>query len=432
MNYKNLEKDIKKIKKEFQISLKSFKNDSIFSKKEIVYTKAEKIRLKKKWVSIKNTFLWLRAIIKDSKYNSLWDYNSFVIRYYVTNLYYENLLKINKLFWIHEDFIRQQLDERFKYNYNSIARYIYRFKFLYFLNYHKKFVLLLENKIDKDLIWIMEEIRNQKELKIKKRLFFDSINILYHMKYFVLKIVYHIVKYVWTLFSNIKLKFRKWWLITKENRNKYLKIAEPGDIILTRTNRVATNISIPWFWKHMSMYIWTGEYLEENFSKYIEWLNKDKHYIIESVWWWVQVVEFKELCKHNDYLCVLRPNFSDDKKYRAIKQTLKSIWKKYDFLFNYHSDKSFVCSELITKSYLKDDEADEGLTISLEKIWLWIAYPPNNLIKKLSKQQKNNKKELSEVIFIDSIEKTKHNFINRDKQELYDSYKRSRYTWMLK
>ena len=29
----------------------------------------------------------------------------------------------------------------------------------------------------------------------------------------------------------------------------------PGDVLITRRNWAATNISIPGFWKHMSMYI---------------------------------------------------------------------------------------------------------------------------------------------------------------------------------
>jgi hypothetical protein len=31
----------------------------------------------------------------------------------------------------------------------------------------------------------------------------------------------------------------------------------------------------------------------------------------------------------------------------------------YDYLFNYYSDLSFVCSELITKSFLKENKNDE-------------------------------------------------------------------------
>ena len=434
INYTNLENELKNIENDFEKALETFKNDGIFNKKEIVYTNDDKIRLKQKWILIKKVFLDLKNIIKVSKYRFMitWDYNNFVIKYYVTNMYYDNLLKLNKTFWIHEDFIRQQLEDRFKYNYNSIARYIYRFKFLYFLNYHKNFVLLLKDKIDKDLFWIIDKIKKQKDFQIEKRLFFDSTNIFYHIKYMVLNIAYYVVKYIWTLFSNIKISSRKWWLITKDSKKQYLKIAVSGDIILTRANWFWTNISIPGFWKHMSMYLWTWKYLEKNFPKYIDWLKKDKHYIIEAVWWWVRIVEFTDLCKHNDYLCVVRPRFSDDKKYRAIKQTLKSIWKKYDFLFNYYSDKSFVCSELITKSYLKDNENDEWLTINLEKIWLWITYPPNNLIKKLEQEHNLKNRELDPIIFIDSSEKTKLNFVNKNTDDLYNSWKRSRYSMFLK
>jgi uncharacterized protein YycO len=56
---------------------------------------------------------------------------------------------------------------------------------------------------------------------------------------------------------------------------------------------------------------------------------------------------------------VLRTNFSCEKIKKAIKQTLSLMKSDYDYSFNYYSDKSFVCSELITKAYLKDDEDDE-------------------------------------------------------------------------
>lgn len=62
---------------------------------------------------------------------------------------------------------------------------------------------------------------------------------------------------------------------------------------------------------------------------------------------------------------------------------MNNLWKSYDFIFNYHSDKRFVCSALILKSYAKENEKDEGIDIELEKISIWIAYPPNNFIKKV-------------------------------------------------
>ena len=47
------------------------------------------------------------------------------------------------------------------------------------------------------------------------------------------------------------------------------KQLKPGDILLTRGNWNATNLSIPGFWKHMAMYIGTGEYVLDHYSQYL-------------------------------------------------------------------------------------------------------------------------------------------------------------------
>lgn len=437
MELNNFEKYLKWIQNKFDSSLDSLKKDELFiHNKELIYTNHDKIRIRQKWSKIKKIFILLRKIIDEYKYKSLLkrDFNSFLITYYCVNKYYQNLSRLNKIFWVHDFFIRQILDEKFKYNYNSVARYMYRYKFFYLINYPISFVLLFRWRVDKNLNWIFDDIKNWKELKLDKRIFFDKINIKYYFKYKILKVAYYIVKFIWKIFSNISLKWKKWWLITKKNLEKYIIIAEPWDILLTRINWVWTNVSIPWFWKHMAMYIWTWKYINKNFSKFLKFnkLDKNKHYIIESIWLWVRIIEFYERAKKYDYLSSIRTNFSEEKKFRAIKSSLKNIWMKYDYIFNYYSDKSFVCSELITKSFLKENKNDEWLSIKLEKIPLWITYPPNNLVKKMDEEKNLKEKQLNLIIFLDSNNKKQINFINNDLNDFYKSWKRSRFSYILK
>jgi len=434
MNYSSLEKNIKNIQKDFDESLIKFKKDDIFNNKEsiytkwTVYTKEDKKRIKRKWSDIKNNFVKLKKIIDISKFRYLFtlDFNNFLVSYYSVNIYYNNLRELNKAFWIHEEFIRQLLDDKFEYNYNSISSYIYRYKFYYFLNYPRKFVILLTNRVDKDLYWIIDEIKKWENLRKEQRFFFDRKNIYYYFRHKSLSLQYYISKYIWNFFSSMKFKTRKYWLITTENQEKCLKQILPWDIILIRSNWIWKNILIPGFWKHMSMYLWIWKYIKDNFKKSPKWLIDDSHYIIEAVWLWVRIVEFKEICKYNDYLWVIRPKFSDDKKHRAIKEAMQNLGMKYDFLFNYYSDKSFVCSELITKSYLKENKDDEWLTIKLEKIGLGLTYPPNNIVKKMDEEKELKNKELEVIIFIDSLERKKINFINESENDFLSSWNR---TW---
>ena len=44
------------------------------------------------------------------------------------------------------------------------------------------------------------------------------------------------------------------------------------------------------------------------------------------------------------------------------------MWIWYDHIFNFHSDKNQVCSELVLKSYAKEFKWDEGIDIELENI----------------------------------------------------------------
>jgi uncharacterized protein YycO len=71
---------------------------------------------------------------------------------------------------------------------------------------------------------------------------------------------------------------------------------------------------------------------------------------------------------NNDYLGVSRTKFSQEKILRTIKKALENFKKPYDFVFNFYSNNSVICSELVIKSYSKDFEEDYFLEVTLEKI----------------------------------------------------------------
>ncbi len=84
--------------------------------------------------------------------------------------------------------------------------------------------------------------------------------------------------------SHIYFSRRDSGRITTENLEKIFDSVMPGDIIISRRNWAATNVSIPGFWKHMSMYIGTGEYLKKEYKESVSKnLLDTTHYIIEAV-----------------------------------------------------------------------------------------------------------------------------------------------------
>ena len=142
----------------------------------------------------------------------------------------------------------------------------------------------------------------------------------------------------------IHIKKRKHGLLGNSHSAELISILEPGDILLTRQNWTATNLNIPGFWKHMSMYLGYG----------LQGYKDTEHYIIEAIGKGVQIIPLSELTGHNDYIAGLRPRFSEEKKKRAIRKAIARNHGTYDYSFNFYSDVNLVCSTLVTKSYLME------------------------------------------------------------------------------
>jgi hypothetical protein len=258
----------------------------------------------------------------------------------------------------------------------------------------------------------------------------DYKNIRYLCKKYVMKMLFGISEYFWWLIASIRFSRRDHGLISKENIQKFVDITQPGDILLSRGNWHATNITIPWFWKHMSLYLWRGEFLQKQFlNRYacIKKLNPKKHYVIEATGDWVEIVELNDFMDHNDYVWVTRTKFWVKRIYKAIEKSLWFYGMWYDHIFNFYSDTGVVCSELVLKSYAPKKRWWEGLVIPLEKIWISLTFPPNNLVKIIFDQWS----DLVPILFIDAKEwDLSSNMWTLS--EFKQSWYRSRFSFLLK
>ncbi len=423
----NIEQRIKSIEKNINKNLKKIEKISILKSDKNNYKKDDKEDFLLLWLETIKIFDSLKKLIKKYKYKKyifFYNYNKLVISRYLAYVYYNYLVEINKIFWWHHKYLYQVLEEKYSKNYFKYMKYIYRLKFINLINTPNVFFYPFKIKINKKLYKYIDI--NAVWVDIQKRVMHDSKHFRYYINNKSKNKIFKICEVIWVLLSRIRFSTRTKWLISKKNLKKYLEISKPWDILLTRWNWNATNIPIPWFWKHMSLFLWKWEYLSKNFDKYLnKKINPKKYYIIESTSDWILVKDIDKLIKHNDYLWVFRTNFSTKKTKQVIRNALKEQWKWYDYWLNYYSNENMVCSELVLKSYQKQNKKDEWIEIVLKSIWTSLSFPPNNFFKILKKNK------IDTIFFIDSVEKTWKNFINSN-NELLKSQFRFRFTFLNK
>lgn len=425
MKYKKILKEFAWLEAEYKKLYTLLKHHPLLCSKKNVYFKEDKESFLLLWKLYIKFFHKLKFLIKKTKYRKFFifvDYNKLVLRRYVLIFYFNMINDILFSFGKHEKFMRIFLEENFKKDYGYFAKYIYKPRFFNLITTPWLFIEPFKKMIDREVYTYLIP----KKIKLKKshKLITNYKNIYFYIKNRVDRILLSCARNVGMFLSNIRFTRRKHGLITKKNLQQYLKIAKSGDILLTRWNWNATNVSIPGFWKHMSLYLWTGDFLMKQFIE-LQGLDKKQHYIIESTWEGICMKPIWDLISHNDYLWVSRTTFSQEKIYRSIKNAFLNIGKWYDFMFNYYWDNSLVCSELVLKSYAKESKHDEGIKIHLESIGISLWFPPNNFISILQAESCKEKPDVIPVFFIDSIEKTHENFISNT-SELLQSGSRSR------
>lgn len=427
-------KILQSIDKEFNQALRELQSDSIFLRTDWLYSTDDKRRIAKIWKKVVKPFGSLKKIIRSMYWRSFfgfWNKNSFVVQYASVITYYNMVYELRECFGKHEEFLRQYLDDTFIENYSTLARYMYHVRFYSVLIYPREFFLTLRDEVLESL-WSLFDRPERSAWNIEKRFFHDWINIWYYIRYRITLLISFISKRFGMFMSHIYFSRRDTGRIEPIHIENIQTMISPGDILITRRNWAATNISIPGFWKHMSMYIWTGKYLRENYMNSVikSTLDDTAHYIIEAVGTGVRITTLWELASHNDYLGIMRPNFSRTKIERAISKVLSQVNVQYDFTFNYYSDMNHVCSALITKAYLPEYWEDEGLHITLTRIATGITYPPHDILKKMNTENQSGQSELSFVAFIDSKEKTGENFISTE-QAFLSTLHRSRLSFFL-
>ncbi len=255
------------------------------------------------------------------------------------------------------------------------------------------------------------------------------------------------------MMGDIKVYRQHKYLISYDQIEEMGKDLQPGDILLERREWYLSNIGMPGFWTHAALYIGTPEERKAFFDdpSVKEWLAKkgagdSEEYlsrvykeayarsvrpdegripkIVEAIGEGVLFTTL-EYSAHCDSLAVLRPRLSKKDRLAAIARGFKYSGRPYDFDFDFLTDATLVCTELVYKAYEKTAET-AGLSFKLQKILGKLLLSANDIAVEYDKEYNTNKQDMDFVLFYDGFEKSR-DAKRSDEKEFRASWKRPKW-----
>ncbi len=213
---------------------------------------------------------------------------------------------------------------------------------------------------------------------------------------------------------------------------------QPGDILLERREWHVSNVGLPGFWPHAAFFIGTTEQRRDYFDDdsvhawvktqgqgdgdfenllktrypeaYADSLSpqEDGHIprIIEAIGEGVSFTTL-EHSAYADSVAALRPRLDKVTKAAAILKTFHYSGRPYDFNFDFQTDSSLVCTELVYKSY-EPDQDKPGLTFPVKEVMGRLVTAPNDIARMFDEQHGSEQQQLDLVAFLDADEFNKH------------------------
>jgi hypothetical protein len=127
-----------------------------------------------------------------------------------------------------------------------------------------------------------------------------------------------------------------------------------------------------------------------------------------------------------DYLGAMRPRISREDKFKAILAAMSHAGKPYDYNFDFSTDASLVCSELVYKSY----NEVKGLSFDFEIVNGRPLLPPNHIARKFDREYGTPDQQLDFVLFLDGSEENQ-NAVPRDVAHFRDTWRRPKWEVLL-
>lgn len=236
--------------------------------------------------------------------------------------------------------------------------------------------------------------------------------------------------------GDTKVKRRNVSLVTEDQIRDMTKRLEPGDFCLVRHEWYLSNVGLPGFWPHAVLYIGTVEDRRKFFddSDVREWvksqgqasgdfeallraknpdnykvgtkpLHGDVTRVIEAISEGVSFNSIEHACDA-DSLVVLRPRLPKREKAMALLRAFHYAGRPYDFNFDFRTDSTLVCTELVYKSYEPATDC-RGLRFPMVEMLGRPVLPANEIAKIFDAQCGTKDQQADFVLFLDGYEKEK-------------------------
>ncbi len=226
-------------------------------------------------------------------------------------------------------------------------------------------------------------------------------------------------------------------LISDDQISSMGKRLQPGDILFERHEWYLSNLGLPGFWTHAAMYVGTPKERGAFFSdpRTRAWVREQgiadgdfenllkQRYprayaagtsplenahlprILEAV---SEGVTFTSLERSGaaDSIGVIRPRLSRREKALAVLRAFHYSGRPYDFNFDFETDSSLVCSELVFKAY-EPAPGMKGLRFPITEIMGRKVSTPNNMVRQFDEQYGSAGAQIDFVLFLDGFEKEK-------------------------
>ncbi len=223
-------------------------------------------------------------------------------------------------------------------------------------------------------------------------------------------------------------------LISADQMDGLKSILSPGDIILERREWYLSNIGLPGYWPHAALYVGTPEQRRSSFAgdkatadwvrsqgedggdfemllqrrfpgAYKAGLAKESGHQVSIIEAMSEGVVFTSV-EHSascDSLAVLRPRLPKVEKARAVFNAMHLHGRPYDFDFDFLTDSSIVCTELVYKSY-EPCEGFKGMNFPLVDIAGRKVTPANEMARQFDEEADKDSRQSDIVIFLDASE----------------------------
>jgi hypothetical protein len=230
----------------------------------------------------------------------------------------------------------------------------------------------------------------------------------------------------------------------------------PGDVILVRHEWYLSNVGLPGFWPHATLYIGTPEERRTYFTDQTtqDWVKQQGEAtgdlelliktrspqahrqslapqahgqparIMEAISEGVSLTALTHALDV-DSLVVLRPRLPKVEKAQALVRAFHYVGRPYDFDFDFSSDAELVCTELVYKSY-EPATGFTGLRLPTVEMLGRQVTPANEIAKQFAQQYGTPAQQFDFVAFLDGQEK-KRIAVDAPLDDFLQSWKRPKW-----